>query len=102
MNTNDRVQVDPAGRSKTGSSGVTVKAVLDGVTSTNTYRQAFTTIRFFGYGGNDNVQFAGGLTITTAITGADGDDKIGPAADRTPSSSATVTIPSGPETATIR
>jgi uncharacterized repeat protein (TIGR03803 family) len=75
-NTNDQVEVKSAGSSNTGSTGVQIRAVLNGVTTTNTYKQAFTAVRFFGYGGNDSVRLAGSLTINAAITGGDGNDNV--------------------------
>ena len=83
--------MNPAGASKTGSTGVQFKAVLNGITTAKTYTQAFTAIRVFGYGGNDYVQLAGSLTIGAAVSG--------PTAT-TPCSLAAATIASRSATAT--
>jgi hypothetical protein len=65
---NNQVQINPAGASSTGNSGV----VINGVT----YNQAFTAIRVFDGNGNDNIQINKSLTIDTFITEGDGNDTI--------------------------
>ncbi len=75
-NMNDHVQVQAAGGSNNGSTGVQVNAALNGVQTQTTYSQSFTAIRFFGYGGNDNFQMASSLTISAYFTGGDGNNNV--------------------------
>jgi type VI protein secretion system component Hcp len=73
---NDQVTIDPRGSSSTGSTGVTVHAVINGVTTTTPYDQAFTSINILLLGGNDSVSMAGTLTINAVVTAGDGNDHI--------------------------
>jgi Ca2+-binding RTX toxin-like protein len=74
--TNDVVQVTPAGASSTGSSGVKVQTLLNGVNAQTTYSQSFTAINVFLQGGNENVQFASGLTMNAVITAGNGNNNV--------------------------
>ncbi len=62
---NDQIQINAAGSSNTGSTGIQVQTSLNGVNTQTTYRQVFTTINIFLQGGNDNIQLASSLTINT-------------------------------------
>jgi hypothetical protein len=73
---NDQVQVNPAGSSNTGSTGVKVNATLNAVNTQTTYSQIFTTIDIFLQGGNDNIQLANSLTINTVVTAGNGNDNV--------------------------
>jgi RTX calcium-binding nonapeptide repeat (4 copies) len=73
---NDNVQVNPAGASATGSTGVQVKATLNGVYASTIYSQAFTTINIVMYAGNDNIQLATTLTINTKVSAGNGNDNV--------------------------
>jgi Ca2+-binding RTX toxin-like protein len=73
---NDLVQVNPAGSSNTGSTGVKLNARLNGVNIRTTYSQSFTTIDVFLQGGNDNIQLAGSLTINAVVTAGNGNDNV--------------------------
>ena len=73
---NDQVQVNPAGGSNTGSTGVKLKASLNGVNIQTTYSQSFTTIDVFLQGGNDNIQLANSLTIGAVLTAGNGNDNV--------------------------
>ena len=73
---NDQVQVNPIGSSKTGSTGIKVNANLNGVNTQTTYSQSFTTINIFLQGGNDNVQLSNGLTINAVVSAGDGNDNL--------------------------
>jgi Ca2+-binding RTX toxin-like protein len=75
-NTNDHINVDPAGRSKTGSTGLKVEATLNHVHSTTTYHQDFTALYIFVYGGNDKIDVAKTLTINTTVNGGNGNDRV--------------------------
>ena len=55
---NDQVQITPIGTSNTGSTGVQVNATLNGVHTTTTFSQAFTSIVYLDGNGNDNIQLA--------------------------------------------
>lgn len=73
---NDQVQVNPAGASNTGSTGVKVQASLNGVNTQTTYNQSFTTIYVFLQGGNENIQLANSLTISAVVTAGNGNDNV--------------------------
>jgi len=76
-NTNDQLNITPIGASQTGSTGINVNGKLNNVNINNqTYTQAFTTIYVVGFGGNDNFQFAGSLTIAAVISDGDGNDQV--------------------------
>jgi len=72
----DAMQVVPAGASATGSTGVTLSGVLNGVAVAKTYLQSFTNVLYYGFGGNDTLQMANSLTIATAANEGDGNDYI--------------------------
>ena len=73
---NDQVQVNPAGNSSTGSTGVNVQASLNGVNTQTTFSQSFTSINIFLQGGNQNIQLANSLTINAVVTAGKGNDNI--------------------------
>ena len=73
---NDQVQVNPAGNSSTGSTGVNVQASLNGVNTQTTFSQSFTSINIFLQGGNENIQLANSLTINAVVTAGNGNDNI--------------------------
>ncbi len=73
---NDQVQVDPAGHSNTGTTGVTVNATLNGVHTRTTYSQFFGAIYIFLPGGNDNIHLANSLTINAVVTVGNGNDNV--------------------------
>jgi hypothetical protein len=75
-NTADFVQINPVGASGTGSTGLQVNSLLNGVWSTRTFSQAFTDIHIFGYGGNDTILLANSLTMDTSVTEGDGNNFI--------------------------
>src|SRR5262249_24742162 len=65
--TNDHVDVDPAGRSRTGSTGLKVETTLNHVHTSTTYHQDFTALYIFLYGGNDKIDVAKTLTINITV-----------------------------------
>src|SRR5262249_43262653 len=65
-NTNDQVQIIPAGSSNTGSTGVQVTANLGGGAASNTYNVS--TVYIVGFNGNDSIRIASTLTISTIIS----------------------------------
>src|SRR5262249_21223153 len=73
---NDQVQVNPVGSSRTGSTGVEVQSTLNRVNIQTTYDQSFTTIYIFLQNGNDDVQLAKTLTINAVVTAGDGNDNV--------------------------
>jgi hypothetical protein len=74
---NDAVSVAPLGISPTGSTGIKINALLNGVTFKNqTYTQHFASVFVVGLGGNDFIQFAKTLTIPTVIDEGGGNDTI--------------------------
>ena len=73
---NDHVQISPVGRSNTGSTGVKVQTRLNGVNAQTTYSQPFSTIYIFLQGGNDNVELANRLTISTVVAAGNGNDTV--------------------------
>ena len=75
-NTNDQVQIDPIGSSKTGSTGIRVQAKLNGVNFNVNYNQAFTAINIFLQDGNDSVKVATPITIATNVIDGNGNDNI--------------------------
>jgi Ca2+-binding RTX toxin-like protein len=74
--TNDSVQINPIGTSNTGSTGVQVVVTLRGVNTTTTYSQDFTSIVFFGGGGNDTVLVAPSVTIPVSVIAGNGNDVV--------------------------
>jgi Ca2+-binding RTX toxin-like protein len=75
--TNDLLEIEPNGPSKTGSTGIEVVGQLGNVHIPNfAFTQAFATIYVTGFGGNDIILFADTLTIATFINEADGNDTI--------------------------
>ena len=73
---NDTVLVNPAGKSGTGSTGVTVQAALNGIYTQTTYSESFSSIYIFLQNGNDDVQFAGSLTVNAMVTAGNGNDYV--------------------------
>ena len=73
---NDQVTINPVGSSNTGSTGVQVQAQLNGVNTTTTYSQSFTSINILLQDGNDNVQMASTLTMNAVVTAGNGNDNI--------------------------
>jgi hypothetical protein len=76
LTSNDRVEIDAAGTSKTGSTGVQVKARLDGVSTKTTFSQPFSTIYVYGFAGDDTVTLADTLAINANISAGDGNDHV--------------------------
>ncbi len=75
-NSNDNIQINPVGASSTGSTGVQVQATLNGVYTSTTFNQSFTTINIILYAGNDNIQLAPTLTINAKISAGNGNDNV--------------------------
>ena len=73
---NDTVQIDPVGRSKTGSTGITVKATLNGVHYSQTFNQAVPSVCVYLKDGNDNVLFNPSLTLYGCVTAGKGNDNV--------------------------
>jgi subtilase family serine protease len=73
---NDQVQVSPVGTSPTGSTGVQVKAKLNGVTTTTTFSQSGLSLQIVGYSGNDTIVLDPRLTVTAAISAGNGNDTV--------------------------
>jgi hypothetical protein len=74
-NSNDRLNITPIGRSRTGSTGIRVTGTLNNIN----IRQNFTginTIYVVGYNGNDRYDFAPSLTIATIVRAGDGNDRV--------------------------
>ena len=74
--TKDRIDVNPAGASKTGSTGIHVEANLNGVHISTTFSQSFTTLNIVLYGGNDTIQLTDALTINAAVMPGNGSDLV--------------------------
>ncbi len=75
-NTNDQLNITPIGASQTGSTGINVNGQLNGVNINNQTFTGVTSIYAVGFGGNDNFQFAGSLTIAAVVRAGDGNDQI--------------------------
>ena len=75
-NTNDQLNITPIGASQTGSTGINVNGQLNGVNINNQTFTGVTSIYAVGFGGNDNFQFAGSLTIASVVRAGDGNDQI--------------------------
>ena len=73
---NDQIQVNPVGSSRTGSTGVMVQTSLNGVQTQTTYSQSFTALSAFLQNGNDTVQLASSLTINAVIKAGNGNDTV--------------------------
>ena len=72
----NQIQINPAGTSNTGSTGVKVNASLNGVNTQTTFSQSFTTISRFLQDGNSNIQLASSLTIDAVVTAGNGNDNV--------------------------
>ena len=75
-NTNDQLNITPIGTSQTGSTGINVKGKLNNVNINNQQYTGINTVNVTGFGGNDNFQFAGSLTLAAVISDGDGNDQI--------------------------
>jgi len=75
-NTNDQLNITPIGASQTGSTGINVNGQLNGVNINNQTFTGVTSIYAVGFGGNNNFQFAGSLTIPSVVRAGDGNDQI--------------------------
>lgn len=75
-NTNDRVQVLPYRTSATGSTGIQVSSVLNGVAASVPYLQSFASVSIYGFGGDDAIQVARSLTVNFVVVEGDGDNHI--------------------------
>jgi len=75
-NTNDQLNITPIGASQTGSTGINVNGQLNGVNINNQTFTGVTSIYAVGFGGNDNFQFAGSLTIAAVVRAGDGNVQI--------------------------
>jgi hypothetical protein len=73
---NDTVQVKATGSSTTGSTGVQVQATLNGVSTTTSYSQSFSTLDISLSGGNENVRLAPTLTINAVVSAGNGNDRV--------------------------
>jgi hypothetical protein len=102
---NDTFLVNPAGKSSTGSTGVNVQAMLNGVFTQTTYPESFSSIDIFLQNGNDDVQFATSLTMNAMITAGNGNDFVlagnGNAAVSLGSGNDTVQLGNGADTVTL-
>jgi hypothetical protein len=85
--TDDRLQINPAGASKTGGTGVQVTGKLNGSAINQSFTQSFTAIRVFFYGGSrlSNVHAAGSLTVSVVSTHINEPPAITQAASASPS-----------------
>jgi hypothetical protein len=72
----DTASVKPAGAKNDGSTGLTVSATLNKVSTSKTFTQTFTAIVLAGYGGNETFTLASTLTLPTTVTAANGNDVI--------------------------
>jgi hypothetical protein len=75
-NTNDELDIDPAGRSRTGSTGVEVEGKLAGAHVSATYHQTFSTIYFVGFRGNEEIDVASSITIAAVVSAGNGNDHV--------------------------
>jgi hypothetical protein len=69
---NDSITINPIGSSNTGSTGVSVQTTG----GTTMYTQSFTSINILLQNGNDTVQMASTLTMSTVVTAGNGNDSI--------------------------
>ena len=75
-NSSDTILVNPVGSGNTGSTGVKIQTALNGVKTQVTYNQSFWDIYIFLQGGNDTIQFADSLTISSMIAAGNGNDNV--------------------------
>jgi hypothetical protein len=75
-NTNDQLNVDPTGASKTGSTGIKVSGKLNSVDIHNQTFSGVNSIYVYLYDGNNNVQFANSITLTTIVSAGKGNNHI--------------------------
>jgi Bacterial Ig-like domain (group 3)/Right handed beta helix region/RTX calcium-binding nonapeptide repeat (4 copies) len=75
-NTSDYAQVSPTGSKSDGTTGLQVNSTLNNVWSSKTFNQTFTAIYVFGYGGNDDFQLSGSLTLPTTVVEGNGNDYL--------------------------
>jgi hypothetical protein len=72
----DTASVKPAGSKNDGSTGLTVNATLNNVSSSKTFTQTFTAIVVAGYAGNETFTLASTLALPTTVTAGNGNDVI--------------------------
>jgi hypothetical protein len=71
-----QVQINPSGKSTTGSSGVTVQLSFNGVIIPMTYSQSFNALYIYLQDGNDSLTMASTLTVNTVVSAGIGNDNI--------------------------
>ena len=101
-NTNDQLNITPIGASQTGSTGINVNGQLNGVYINNQTFTGVTSIYAVGFGGNDNFQFAGSLTIPSVVRAGDGNDTVNLGNGTNTVTLVPATTPSLPAMATTR
>ena len=72
----DTAAVKPAGVRNDGSTGLTVSATLNRVSSSKSFTQPFTAIIIAGYAGNETFTLAPTLTLPTTVTAGNGNDVL--------------------------
>ncbi len=72
----DTASVKPAGVRNDGSTGLTVSATLNRVSSSKSFTQPFTAIIIAGYAGNETFTLAPTLTLPTTVTAGNGNDVL--------------------------
>ena len=76
ISSNDRIEIQPLGRSDTGSTGVLVAATLNRPSTWTIFSQAFSAIYVYGFAGNDTIRLAAALTISANISAGNGNDDV--------------------------
>ncbi|HWB11051.1 MAG TPA: Ig-like domain repeat protein [Pirellulales bacterium] len=74
--TNDSLDIDPSGKSNTGSTGLRAEGRLAGKNVNATFSQTFATIYFVGFGGNEEINVAPSMPIAAVVRAGNGNDQV--------------------------
>jgi hypothetical protein len=72
----DQIQINPIGSSNTGSTGVQIQTRLNGVSTTTSYSQVFSSVHIYAQNGNDNIQLNSNLILSAIVSAGNGNDSI--------------------------
>src|SRR5271157_3435326 len=75
-NSSDHARISPSGRKLDGSTGLAVVATIDNAHIAKAFRQSFTAIDIFGYGGNDRFLLIPTLTLPTMVAEGNGNNYL--------------------------
>jgi hypothetical protein len=76
QSSNDHIHIHATGTSETGSTGIEVRARLNGSHIKTTYSQSFSAIVIVSFGGSDHIVLDDELTIPTTVSLGNGNDRL--------------------------